>query len=68
MTKLQNDPAAYLERAARLLGVPLSSACLPGVIADHQNFRALYQPIDISPDMSRGMSGKPNPLDAFRSR
>jgi len=60
MTEQQNDPAANLERAARLLGVPLNSGCLPGVIADHENFRALFQTIKTAE--------KSNPLDAFRSR
>jgi hypothetical protein len=64
MTEQQNDPAAYLERAARLLGVPLSSDCLPSVIADPENFRALFQTVD----MPRDISGKANPLDAFRPR
>jgi len=45
MTELQNDPAVYLERAARILGIPLSSECLSDVIANHENFHALFQTI-----------------------
>jgi hypothetical protein len=63
MNKQQNDPATYLEHAARILGVPLSSDCLSEVIANPKNFRALFQTIDASEK-----SKKPNPLDAFRPR
>jgi hypothetical protein len=55
MTELQNDPAVYLERAARILGVPLSSKCLSDVIANHENFHALFLTIT--------GSGKSNPLE-----
>ncbi len=62
MTEQHNHPTAYLERAARILGVPLSSACLPGVIADPENFHALFETVQ-----GLGKPAKPNPPDAGRS-
>ncbi len=61
MTEQQNDPAAYHERAARLLGVPLNSERLSAAIANPENFHALFQTVDAS-EKPR----KPSPLDAFR--
>jgi hypothetical protein len=65
MTEQHNDPAAYLERAARILGVPLNSERLSAAIANPKNFHALFQTISASNDASGG-SRKPTPLDAFR--
>jgi len=61
MTEQINDPAANLEQAARILGVPLNSKRLLEVIANPELFHALFQGKDAS-----GKIKKPNPLDVFR--
>lgn len=61
MSKQQNNPSEILEHAAQILGVPLNSECLANVIANHENFHALFHTIDRS-----GRSDRPNPLDSFK--
>ncbi len=55
------DPAHYIERAAEIMGVPVSSERLPAIIVNFENFLALYrivQGID-APEC-------PDPLGVFR--
>lgn len=55
------DPAQYIERAAEIMGVPLSGERLPGIIANFENFLALYRTVQgvETPEC-------PDPLGVFR--
>lgn len=57
MEERRNGPTTELEQAARILGVSLDSACLRSVIADPENFRALFQTI-------HGNGKSPTPPDS----